>query len=177
MSEITLDNRSFSLLEYIYNNPYISYASLKTTFPSYNDIEDLVLSFDEQHLISLREASSLEADTDQYETYNLVDSSHLVTITSGNAIIEQAKRRTDEFNTKLKPLYDIADKTTSLAESASIRADLAKADSARKTSISAKFKANLSFILSVITAICSLLANADKIVHNVQKILSYLGLQ
>ena len=172
MSEITLDNRSFSLLEYIYNNPYISYASLKTTFPSYNDIEDLVLSFDEQHLISLREASSLEADTDQYETYNLVDS-------SGNAIIEQAKRRTDEFNTKLKPLYDIADKTTSLAESASIRADLAKeqADSARKTSISAKFKANLSFILSVITAICSLLANADKIVHNVQKILSYLGLQ
>ena len=179
MSEITLDNRSFSLLEYIYNNPYISYASLKTTFPSYNDIEDLVLSFYEQHLISLREASSLEADTDQYETYNLVDSSHLVTITSGNAIIEQAKRRTDEFNTKLKPLYDIADKTTSLAESASIRADLAKeqADSARKTSISAKFKANLSFILSVITAICSLLANADKIVHNVQKILSYLGLQ
>lgn len=114
-----------------------------------------------------------------YETYNLVDSSHLVTITFGNAIIEQAKRRTDEFNTKLKPLYDIADKTTSLAESASIRADLAKeqADSARKTSISAKFKANLSFILSVITAICSLLANADKIVHNVQKILSYLGLQ
>lgn len=53
MSEITLDNRSFSLLEYIYNNPYISYASLKVTFPSYNDIEDLVLSFDEQHLISL----------------------------------------------------------------------------------------------------------------------------
>ena len=46
MSEITLDNRSFSLLEYIYNNPYISYASLKATFPSYNDIEDLVLSFD-----------------------------------------------------------------------------------------------------------------------------------
>lgn len=121
MPEITLDNRSFSLLEYIYNNPYISYASLKTAFPSYNDIEDLVLSFDEQHLISLREASSLETDTDQYETYNLVDSSHLVTITFGNAIIEQAKRRTDEFNTKLKPLYDIADKTTSLAESASIR--------------------------------------------------------
>lgn len=69
MPEITLDNRSFSLLEYIYNNPYISYASLKTAFPSYNDIEDLVLSFDEQHLISLREASSLETDTDQYETY------------------------------------------------------------------------------------------------------------
>ena len=112
MSEITLDNRSFSLLEYIYNNPYISYASLKTTFPSYNDIEDLVLSFDEQHLISLREASSLEADTDQYETYNLVDSSHLVTITSGNAIIEQAKRRTDEFNTKLKPLVDCQVKLT-----------------------------------------------------------------
>ena len=179
MSEITLDNRSFSLLEYIYNNPYISYASLKATFPSYNDIEDLVLSFDEQHLISLREASSLEADTDQYETYNLVDSSHLVTITAGNAIIEQAKRRTDEFNTKIKPLYDIADKTASLAESASIRANLAKeqADSAKKTSLSAKFKANLSFILSIITVICSLLANADKIVHNVQKILSYLCLQ
>lgn len=179
MPEITLDNRSFSLLEYIYNNPYISYASLKTAFPSYNDIEDLVLSFDEQHLISLREASSLETDTDQYETYNLVDSSHLVTITFGNAIIEQAKRRTDEFNTKLKPLYDIADKTASLAESASIRADLAKeqADSASKTSLSAKFKANLSLIFSGVTVICSLLANADKIVHNVQKILSYLGLQ
>ena len=179
MPEITLDNRSFSLLEYIYNNPYISYASLKTAFPSYNDIEDLVLSFDEQHLISLREASSLETDTDQYETYNLVDSSHLVTITFENAIIEQAKRRTDEFNTKLKPLYDIADKTASLAESASIRADLAKeqADSASKTSLSAKFKANLSLIFSGVTVICSLLANADKIEHNVQKILSYLGLQ
>lgn len=179
MPEITLDNRNFLLLEYIYNNPYISYASLKAAFPSYSDIEDIVLMFDEQQLVSLREASSLAMDIHRYETYNLEDNSHLVTITAGNAIIEQAKRRTDEFNAQLKPLYDIADRTSSLAESASVQASLAKerADNANKTSLSAKFRANLSIILSIITVAYGLLANADKIVHNVQKILSYLGLQ
>lgn len=178
MSKTILDNRYFSVLEYIYNNQYISYASLKSAMSSYNDLEDIVQFFEQQRLISLREAESLETDSHKYETLHLEETSHLVTLTAGNAIIEQEKRRTDEFNAKLHPLYDIADRTSSLAESASIQANLAKeqADHASETSISAKVRANLSIIISVITVISSLLANADTIVHNVQKILSYLGL-
>lgn len=178
MSKIILDNRCFSVLEYIYNNQYISYASLKSALSSYDGLNDVVQLLEYHHLISFRNAESLEADTDKSETYNLEEFSHLVTLTAGNAIIEQEKRRTDEFNANLQPLYDIADRTSSLAESASIQANLAKeqADHASETSISAKVRANLSIIISVITVISSLLANADTIVHNVQKILSYLGL-
>lgn len=51
------------------------------------------------------------------------------------------------------------------------------AESAHKISIAAIIKANKSFILSVIALLVSILINADKIVSNLQKILSYLGLQ
>lgn len=47
---------------------------------------------------------------------------------------------------------------------------------ASKNSISANIKANKSFILSVIALLFTILINADKIVHNVQKILTYLHL-
>lgn len=179
MSEIALDNHSFVLLEYIYSHPYIAYASLRSVFPSYNDVENIILSFNEQHLISLRLADSPDSDREQYETYNLEDDSHLVTLTAGNAIIENSRRRTEEFNRQIQPLYDIADRTSSLAESASVQAKLAKeqAEKAKKTSVTAIIRANISFIVSILAAIAGVLANADSIVHNVQKILSYLGMQ
>jgi len=50
------------------------------------------------------------------------------------------------------------------------------ANKANATSISAKLKANKSFILSIIAVALTLLINADKIVSNVQKILSVLGM-
>lgn len=51
-----------------------------------------------------------------------------------------------------------------------------QAGKAEKVSKIANFKSNISFILSSLSVIGVLLANADKIIHNVQKILSYLGL-
>lgn len=49
------------------------------------------------------------------------------------------------------------------------------AQKAEKTSISAKLKANISFFVSVAAFITTLIINADKIVHNVRAILSYLS--
>lgn len=49
-------------------------------------------------------------------------------------------------------------------------------DIASKNSIAANLKANKSFILSVIALLFTILINADKIVHNAQKILAYLHL-
>lgn len=178
MPEIKLDNRHFSVLEYIHDNPYISYKSLMSSFSSYRDIEDIVLFLDQHKMISLRIADSFETDHNWDETYYLKNDSHLVTITAGNVIIEETRNHVDELNKKIQPLYDIAKETSSLAESASIQANIAKeqADKANKTSFSAKIRANLSIIISALALIATLLANADKIVHNAQKILSYLGM-
>lgn len=178
MSEIKLDKQHFSILEYVYDNPYISYSSLIAAFPSCTDIEDIVLTLNQYQMISLRIADSSETDQERNETYYLEENSHLVTITAGNAIIEEDRKHTDELNKKIQPLYDIAEKTSSLAESASAQANLAKeqADKASKTSFAAKIRANLSIIISVLALLTSLLANADKIVHNVQRILSHLGM-
>lgn len=126
MSEIKLDNRHFSVLEYIYDNPYISYDSLISAFSSYNDMEDIVLLLDQYQMISLRIADSFENDSTKDETYCLEKVSHLVTITAGNTIIEQERRRSDELNRKVRPLYDIAEKTSSLAESALTQSSIAK---------------------------------------------------
>lgn len=178
MSDLKLDNQQFSVLEYIYDNPYISYASLASAFSSCNDIREIVLLLDQNHMISMREAVSLEADTEKTTTYFLEEHSHLVTITAGNAVIEEERKRADELNRRIQPLYDIAEKTSLLAESASMQASLAKeqSDKADKTSFSAKIRANLSLIISAFAAIVTVLANADKIVHNLQIILSYLGM-
>lgn len=51
--------------------------------------------------------------------------------------------------------------------------DIAK--QAEQTSMSAKLKANKSFIVSIAALIATLIINADKIVHNLQTILLYLS--
>ncbi|MCX4376699.1 MAG: hypothetical protein OSJ61_11045 [Lachnospiraceae bacterium] len=85
----------------------------------------------------------------------------------------------------LEPLYDIsksaeelAKSAEELAKSASAQADLAikQANQAEKTSKIAHIKSNISFIFSLISIIGVLLANADKIVHNIQSLLFYLGM-
>lgn len=52
--------------------------------------------------------------------------------------------------------------------------DIAK--KAEQNSVSAKLKANKSFIVSVVAFIATLIINADKIVHNLRAILSYLNM-
>lgn len=49
------------------------------------------------------------------------------------------------------------------------------AQRAEKISISAKLKAKISFFISGATFVATLIINADKIVHNVRAILSYLS--
>lgn len=46
---------------------------------------------------------------------------------------------------------------------------------AEQKSIKAALKANKSYIISVVAILVSVLANLDKIAHNVQKVLSYLN--
>lgn len=49
------------------------------------------------------------------------------------------------------------------------------AQKAEQNSISAKLKANKSFIVSIAALIATLIINADKIIHNLRAILSYLS--
>ena len=51
--------------------------------------------------------------------------------------------------------------------------DVAK--QAEQNSVSAKLKANKSFIVSIVALIATLIINADKIIHNLRAILSYLS--
>ena len=51
--------------------------------------------------------------------------------------------------------------------------DVAK--KAEQNSVSAKLKANKSFIVSIAALIATLIINADKIIHNLRAILSYLS--
>lgn len=51
--------------------------------------------------------------------------------------------------------------------------DVAK--KAEQNSVSAKLKANKSFIVSIVALIATLIINADKIIHNLRAILSYLS--
>lgn len=97
---------------------------------------------------------------------------------------EQMKRIVDALD-KLEHLERVADAAEEQSESAKIQADAAEtqaklaleqAKKANDTSLLAKLKANKAFILSVIALLVTLLINADKIVANVQKILSYLGM-
>lgn len=139
MTELILDNRHFSVLEYIYDNPYISYSSLISVFSSYKDIEDIVLLLEQRQMVSLRIADSPDTDQEGDETYYLEKNSHLLTITAGNAIVEEERKRIGELNSRIKPLYDISENASSLAESASIQAIIAKkqAESSEKQANSA----------------------------------------
>ena len=49
------------------------------------------------------------------------------------------------------------------------------AKSAEKKSIAAKFRANISIIISISAFVATLLINVDKIVHNIRMIISYLS--
>lgn len=84
----------------------------------------------------------------------------------------------EERYEQLEEIKSIAESARQQAESLKEISQSAKrqADAATKVSKAANIKANISFILSSLSVIGVLLANADKIVHNVQKILSYLGL-
>ncbi len=77
----------------------------------------------------------------------------------------------------LEAIKRIADSAESQAKSSAVQAELAvkQADKAEQSSKTANIKANISFVLSSLSVMGVLLANADKIVHNVQKILSHLG--
>lgn len=176
MNEFNIDQTHLDVLTHIYHNQYISFAELSAQLIGYTNLEEIVTKLEVNHLISFREASSLSEDKG-YEHLHAEPYSHLVTLTAGNAIVEEGARRTKELESQLKPLQTIAEKTSSLAESATIQANIAKAqaDKAAKTSFTAKIRANISIIISVVSLLATLLANVDKIVHNVQKILSYLG--
>lgn len=98
------------------------------------------------------------------------------------------KQRTEELETfksianlmqqQLNSVALQADSTKSVADDAVTHAESAETQAVKadKTSKGANFKANISFIVSIISVIGVLLANADKIVHNLQRILSHLGM-
>lgn len=82
-----------------------------------------------------------------------------------------------------KELHDMAESAKSQAESAKtiaatskVQADLAVEESKRasKKSIAAMIRSNVSTVVAVASLIFSIVINADTIVHNWQKILSYL---
>lgn len=84
----------------------------------------------------------------------------------------------DELSASIKePLERQMNAVESIAESAKTQSNLAVAQSetARRTSRIANLKSTLSVIFTAISMIGTLLANADGIIHNVQKILSHLN--
>lgn len=103
-----------------------------------------------------------------------------------------AERQRQILEEQIEPLKEIANSAKRQANSAEQQAESAKdiatasktqadlavtqSQNASKTSTSAKIRANASFIISVLALLATLLANADKIVHNIEKILSHLGM-
>lgn len=154
MLDNLLDKRHFSILEYIYEHPYISYGDLKLSFSSYADIEDVLQFLYCRKLISCRIADSPDSDVYGYETSGFENSSHLIALPSGNAIIEDKYERATEISNQLKPLQDLVDEMSSLAKSAKIQADLA-IQSAKRAEQDAK-KAHREAIFSKILAVLSL---------------------
>lgn len=96
--------------------------------------------------------------------------------------LEQQLESVESISDSAKKQADSAEKqAVSVSEHVRImkeQLDLekAKSEKATKTSLTAKFRANTSVAISGIALLATLLANADKIVHNVVKILSHLGL-
>ncbi|WP_312427111.1 hypothetical protein [Lacrimispora sp.] len=83
----------------------------------------------------------------------------------------------ENMDRQISAIEDIAQSAQKQAISSETLATLAKsqADKAMDKSLSAVLRSNKAFIISVIGVLISLFANADKLVHNVQKILSYLS--
>lgn len=87
-------------------------------------------------------------------------------------IANAAKRQADSAEEQ-------ASSANEIAEAARIQACLAidQSEKADKTARAAKVRSIISIILAALSLIVSLLANADKIVHNAKTILSCLGMQ
>ena len=86
-------------------------------------------------------------------------------------------RLSENMDRQISAIEDIAQSAQKQAISSETLATLAKsqADKAMDKSLSAVLRSNKAFIISVIGVLISLFANADKLIHNVQKILSYLS--
>ncbi len=110
-----------------------------------------------------------------------------------NALIQ--KQRTEELEAfksiansmqqQLSSISSQADSTKAIADSADKQANSAaklaelatqQSKEAKKASKGANFRSYLSIAIAVLSLMTSMLANADAIVHNIQKILSYLNM-
>lgn len=166
MNKFNIDQTHLDVLTHIYHNPYISFSDLSAQLAEYPNIEEIIVNLEANHLISFRIASSSSTD-EGYEHSYVEQSSHLVTLTNGNALVEKEVRHAKELESQLKPLLTIAEKTSSLAESASIQAksaleqaDLAKkqAEKADDASHKAKRQSQISNFIAVIAVIIAVLA-------------------
>lgn len=82
-----MDKQYRSILKYIYKHPYIAFSSLKSHFSSVHNLEGIVCDLEQDNYISFRVAIS-ESEDKGYETYDLEDSSHLLSLPVGNEYIE-----------------------------------------------------------------------------------------
>jgi hypothetical protein len=80
---------------------------------------------------------------------------------------------------QIKAIEDIANHAERQATASETLAKLAseQAEKAMNKSLLATLKANKAFYVSIMAVLVTFLANLDKIVLNIQKVLSYLGLQ
>lgn len=89
-----IDQKHFKVLEFIYRNPYITFAELCVCLYRTSNIEGIVNELERQHLIDFRVYGSADLDTGDCHLYVEPDS-HLLPTISGNVIVEN-KRYTDK---------------------------------------------------------------------------------
>lgn len=85
---ITVDNTSYSILKYIYKNPYSNLAKIKAHFPKVKNIEEILNNLENQKLISFRVSNTNENDLGYEHPYVQIDS-YLITLLLGNIVVEQ----------------------------------------------------------------------------------------
>lgn len=126
--------------------------------PNYPDIDDLF----SYHKIPDIEFPTYEEGKSPYEL-----------LESQSAYLEKTSK---ELHNMAESAKSQANSAKTIAETSKVQADLAIEESQRanKTSIAAMIRSNISTVVSVSSLFLSLVINADKIVHNGQKILSYL---
>lgn len=83
-----------------------------------------------------------------------------------------------DFKQEQKEKNEFMDSIKEIAFSAKLQSEIAikQSEKAEKVSISSKIKSNISFAISVLAFLTTLLTNADKIVNNIEKILINLNL-
>ena len=89
-----IDQKHFNVLEFIYRNPYISFAELCVCLNRTTDTEGIVNELERQRLIDFRVYGSADLDTGECHLYVEPDS-HLLATISGNVIVEN-RRYTDK---------------------------------------------------------------------------------